>query len=90
MKEIFKSHNEEYLQFASVENKRSTRSDLHAFILLDELVPGTTDMVSHTEHDEIWLGVDPEDVFKVATPAQVIELIRCGVRYDGECFKMFV
>jgi hypothetical protein len=65
-----------------VKNKLSPRPDMHAFILLDKLFPNKIDMVSAAEHDQIWLDVDPEDLSKVATEEQMIELVRCGVMYD--------
>jgi len=56
------------------------------------LVPGDKDIVRSAEHDEIWLSISPEELLKVATEDQIIELIRCGVRYDAdtESFAMFV
>ena len=82
---------DEFLKFDRVQNKLSKRADIHAFLLLDKLVPGDCDMVSAAEHDEIWLDVTPEELSKVVTTAQIIELIRCGVRYDSgvESFAMF-
>lgn len=80
----------EFLEFDRVQVKTSQRADLHAFNLLDRLLPGKGDMVTAAEHDEIWLAVDPEDLAKVATEEQIIELIRCGVRYDDNGLAMFV
>lgn len=80
------NHNDdEFLKFERIEVKRSNRPDLHAFLLLDELVPGESDMVSAAEHDEIFLEVSLEDLAPKITKEQVMELIRCGVRlsYDG-------
>ena len=92
--EFFEKHNDEYIKFERIENKRSARPDLHAFLLLEELVPTKNyeDMVSAAEHDEIWLEVDPKKVAEVATEEHLIELIRCGVRYDRDIdsFAMFV
>lgn len=91
IEEIYERHgDDEYIKFERVENKRSNRPDLHAFLLLDELVPGSGDIVCAAEHDEIFLAISVEELAAVATEAQVIELIRCGVRfsYDGLC--MFV
>ena len=75
----------EYIKFERVENRRSNRPDLHAFLLLDELCPSNRDrdMVCAAEHDEIWLDVDVNSF--VLTDDQIIELTRCGVRYDPEC-----
>lgn len=90
--EQYEKHESEFLKFEKVENKTSQRRDLHAFMLLDRLVPGEKDIVGCAEHDEIWLEVDPEELAKVATEEQIIELIRCGVRYDEdtESLAMFV
>jgi hypothetical protein len=79
----FEKYDEEFLEFGRVQNKRSKRPDLHAFLLLDELVPGKSDIVSCAEHDEIWLDVSPDELAEVATEEQILELHRCGVRYDG-------
>lgn len=89
--ELFEKHNDEYLEFERVENPKSRRADMHAFIRLDELFPGNQDMVSAVAHDEIWLVVEPEQV-EALDEATVIELTRCGVRYDSEsdCLAMFV
>lgn len=83
---------QESMKFKRVEGKRSQRHDLHAFMLLDELVPSTGDMVVSAEHDQIWLGVDPDELDRAATPEQMVELIRCGVWWDADagCLSMFV
>lgn len=90
MEDLFDDDGDEYLKFERVENKRSSRPDIHAFILLNELVPGTRDMIAAAEHDEIYLDVDPETLAEVATEEQIIELIRCGVRYSDDSLRMFV
>jgi len=74
---------DEFLKFEKVENKRSQRPDLHAFLMLDELFPGTSDLVSSVSHDEIWLDVDDDQV-ETLTDEQILELSWCGVRHDGE------
>jgi hypothetical protein len=89
LKALFDKYTDEYIKFGRVANKLSSRPDVHAFLLLDRLVPGTADLICHSEHDEIWLGVEPEDLAKVITEEQVIELVRCGVRFDGSCLQMF-
>ena len=81
--ELYEKHREEYLRFDRVENKKSNRPDLHAFILLDQLVPGNTDIIAASAHDEFFLATDPEELSRVATEDQIIELIRCGVRYSS-------
>ena len=90
--EAFEELDDDYGNFSLIENKLSNRPDLHAFILLDKLVPGTMDMVSAAEHDEIWLDVSLELLAKVITKEQVIELSRCGVYVDeyGEGLHRYV
>lgn len=79
----------EYIEFDRVENKLSNRPDLHAFLLLDKLVPGKGDMVSGAEHDEIYLETDLEELAAVATEDDIRDLVRCGVRCDGDGLRMF-
>ncbi len=79
-------HDEEYAQHQNIspERRLHDRPDLNAFLLLDKLVPGTHVMVDAAEHDEIYLNTDPEELAEVATEEDLIDLIRCGVRYDPE------
>lgn len=90
IEKVFEKHNDEFLKFKRVKNKLSSRPDIHAFILLNQLVPGTRDMVSAAEHDEFFLDVDVDELEKVATEEQVIDLIRCGVRLCDYGLAMFV
>lgn len=91
LKEMFDRCEGEYLKFSRVEKKRSGRPDLHAFLLLDELCPSESDMVESATHDEFYLSPSVDKLEKVITQDQVIELVRCGVRYDSnyECLCMF-
>ena len=91
MEILFDEYSEnEYLEFNKVENKLSNRPDLHAFILLDKLVPGNSDLICSSAHDEFYLGVDEEDFSKIVTKEIILELVRCGVRYSrDEGFCMF-
>jgi hypothetical protein len=98
MEAIFNDRAESIWSFEKlVENKRSKRPDLHAFLLLDSLDPGPNnsgyfvDVIAAAEHDEIWLSFDENKVAEVITREQVIELRRCGVMYrnDGMGFSMF-
>lgn len=81
-----------------VENKRSNRADLHAFLLLDSLDPDPNhfghfvDVLAGAEHDEVYLSFDEDKVASAITPEQAVELRRCGVRYrnDAMGFCMFV
>jgi|ERR1700739_1652136 len=89
----FEKHGGEFLKFERipVERRFSNRPDLHAFILLDKLIPGTNDMVSYSAHDEFFLDIKLDDLEKVITEEQVIDLIRCGVRRSSEydCLALF-
>jgi len=93
LEEVFEKHEDEFLQFARIEPKEfpTERSDLYAFLLLDRLIPGKSDMVAGAEHDEIYLETDLTQLADSATEEDIITLIRCGVRlgnYDSLC--MFV
>ncbi len=90
LRELFEKHHEEYLRFERITIKRCNRPDLHAFLLLEELVPGDTDIVSDARHDEIFLGVEVKDLARIVTEAQVVELLRCGVSWEPkyDCLYM--
>lgn len=92
LREIWDKHEDEFLKFERVQNKLSNRPDIHAFLLLDKLVPGDRDIVGSAEHDEIWLDVDPAGLEAVEAEEQIVELIRCGVRLDSQfdALAMFV
>lgn len=85
LKAAFEKYEDEYLKFEQVESPLSKRADMHAFMLLDRLVPGTSDMISDSQHDEFFLGTDCEALAEVITDEQVRDLRRCGVMYSGEC-----
>ncbi len=91
---LFDENQEEFLKFdrIPIDRKFSKRSDLQAFMMLDELIPDIRDMVSAAEHDEIYLQTDLEELAKVVEEEDVIDLIRCGVMVDEETdsLKMFV
>jgi len=82
---LFEKHDEEYLEFDRVAEKKSKRADLHAFLLLDKILPESThDIVSGATHDEIWLDCEDEQLEACLTEELIIELVRCGVRYDSD------
>lgn len=90
---IFEDNDNEFLKFENMplERRLSNRLDLHAFLLLDKIVAGTTDIIFAAEHDEIFLEVDLKEVANNIEKEQVIDLIRCGVRLsEFDCFAMFV
>lgn len=88
----FTDNSDEYRKFSRVEHKLSQKPDLHGFILLDKLQPQKGRIVAYAVHDEIFLDVSPGRLAEAINKDQVIELIRCGVRYDAPlgCLAMFV
>ncbi len=90
VQEWFKEHSSEYFEFERVEPKLHRRRDIHAFLLLDSLQPADRDIVAGADHDEIYLGTKVDEIAPKLTSDIVRDLVRCGVRYDGDGFKMFV
>ena len=89
----FETHEDEYLEFDDIETKFSKRADLHAFILLDKLLPESDrNIISAAEHDEFFLEPGLSELAEAKiTEAQVIDLLRCGVSLDldTESLRMF-
>ena len=69
--------------FDDIKNKRSSRRDLHAFLLLAELEPSNDKIISGASHDEIEIGVSMETI-EALNEFQILELVRCGVFFDAE------
>ncbi len=88
----FDKYEDEYIQFQNVANKRSRRPDMHAFIVLDELLPGDGkgDLISAAEHDQFFLDIEPEALARVATEEIILDLVRCGVSFDEETESLFL
>lgn len=80
--QIFDRYDHEFLKKERVDFTVTKRPDLHAFLLLDRLLPGKRDMISASEHDEYFLDIDIDKLVEVITEADIITLQRCGVRYD--------
>lgn len=72
----------EYYAFDRVENKLCSARDLHAFLLIDKLIPSTFYVIDAAEHDIVYLGVSVAALAEVITPEQIKELVRCGICYD--------
>jgi len=92
LNDIFEKYDDrdEFLKFDRVRDRYSNRTDLHAFILLDKLIPSDYDIISGAEHDEIYLGIDIEELAKVISEDDILTLIRCGCRLDSEGISMYV
>ena len=80
----FEQFEDEYIKFDRIEQPRSKRPDLHAFLLLDEILPGTRDLISCSEHDEFFLDIDCDAFAAVVTDDQIRDLVRCGVRHSDD------
>jgi hypothetical protein len=89
--ERFERFSDEYIKFERIENPRHPRPDVCAFLMLHDLVPGTSDIISGSEHDEFFLDVDCEKLNAAASDEQIRDLVRCGVRHNNEydCLVMF-
>ena len=83
---------EEFLSFDLVNSKRSERPDLHALLLLNELMPGKKRILGKADFDGLgWvieLDINLNKLAKVINQNQVIELMRCGVFLNNKrlCF----
>jgi hypothetical protein len=92
IRDLFEEFSHEYLKFNRIKVPMSKRPDLHAFLMLDKLVPRDRDMIAGAEHDEIHLDIELSELTPVVTVEEVIDLIRCGIRIheDGYHLCMFV
>lgn len=89
--ELFDKHDDLY--FKIEEGKTPPANPhLHAFNLLQTLLPRQSDVLSFVEHDIIYLAHDLEELASVITEEQVIELIRCGLHYTSshDCLSAFI
>jgi len=90
-RDIFNSDYKDYRQFSKVEQQYGSSPDLHAFILLNKLVPIKTNIIVVTEYDKIWLAQDMADLIKAGiTKNQALELRRCGVSLDDQAGELFM
>lgn len=90
--EFFKKHSGEYLRYQGDEDIENVTHDLYVFNKLAPFAEKSKALLVSATYEEIWFGVDPEEVFKCSTKLDMIRLIRCGLRYseEHECFCMFV
>ena len=81
---VFDDNKDEFLKDCRIDPARRLhpRPDLDAFLRLHSLVPEIKDMIAGAWHDEFCLSVDCEALAQSATADDVVDLIRCGVRYD--------
>lgn len=93
IKALAKKYEKERNKFENVAAKRSEYRDVHALLLLAEIIgkPGYK-IISAAEHDIVYLEPSLEVIAHVATEDQFIELLRCGVHIDRDTdsLAMFV
>ena len=89
IQERFDAVDDEYLEFHKVENKLSSRPDIHAFILLNSIAPKNRDIISAASHDVIYLDFDSE-LIECLSDKYILELRRCGVLYDEENNSLYM
>lgn len=88
LQERFDQFDDDFLKFKRIENPKSKRPDLHAFLLLEEIFPGRDrDLICSAAHDAIWLDINEDEVGKL-TDDQILELVRCGVRLDTDDYSL--
>ena len=94
LQKTFEKYNDDQSRFHRIENKLSTRPDLCGFLYLEKLCPVgyDEDLIAASEHDQIYLSIDCDELEKVATEDDILYLCRCGIFYDDdqECLSMFV
>lgn len=75
------------------EERLASRPDVHLMILLDRLLPDTNEfplcLTSHANEDGVFLETKVEDLVKVITDEQALQLLRCGLAYDKESHYLF-
>jgi hypothetical protein len=89
-KSLFDDADSKYLDFSKVNEKLSNRPDLNAFLLLDNLQPGSIDIVGSSSHDEFYLGIDVETLAESITEQQVYDLISSGVLYNSSYNSLYL
>lgn len=82
LKDLFGGFSDEFRQFDRVEKKFSARSDLHAFMRLDQVLPQQFKIIDSATDGNIRLGINSYCFAEIATPELVKELVRCGVQID--------
>lgn len=90
IQETFDKYEDETMDFNLVKDKFSNRRDLHAFILLDKLIPNGYLIIRAVEHDQIWIEIELKELEENLTEAMVLELLHCGVHYDKEMESLYM
>ena len=83
-------YDSELYKFDRIENKLSNRSDLHALLLIDSLMPGTSNIIGSATHDCIYLAINVKVLAKVAKEEHIRDLVRCGIFFEDNLLCMHV
>jgi hypothetical protein len=75
----YKKH---FLNWNAVQNRLATCPQVHALILLDKLFPNRSYLISDAYHELLRLAITWEELEKVASESQIIDLIRCGFSWS--------
>lgn len=81
------------MEFEEMEHptkKTFRRRDLCAFVKLNQIISGDSNIISYAEHDQIWLEVELEELAKKITEEDIYFLTACGVFISEESLSMFV
>ena len=93
IQDLFAKHEAEYGKFDDIPviHRRHVFPDLCALLYIHEKSPRTHGVISGAEHDEIYIDVFDATEYEW-TSADILYLVRCGMRYDDEtyCFTKFV
>ena len=83
LEERFEQFSDDYREFDRIEAPLSRRPDLHALLLLDEIVPEVDKgILGDSTHEAIFLNIDMPAFAYDVTDDQIQELVRCGVRIE--------
>ena len=90
IKRLFEKHDGEFLKFERVENKKSKRPDLNAFILLDNLFTEEKNIISGACEGDVSINFKEEQMLLLSED-DIIELRRCGASYNSEfdCIEIY-
>lgn len=90
--EFFEKYEDEYLNYRKDPDISNVTHDFYVMNALSSYVESPMDLIISSTNEEICFSVDPEFVYESLSEGEMIQLIRCGLRYSGEyeCFCMFV
>lgn len=96
LENFFQIHHNQFLKSENIKNRKHSRPDLCAFLIFDEIQSrieeskSSDNIVTHAEHEIIYLDINPENILSVITESDILDLIRCGVCFnsDESCFTM--